>query len=609
MHTDDMFARYLALYESYLDRMIDLSEGVHLSAQYIHLHELDIKHATTYQMWHHLKAFVRSLGSLRGLFSEILFCFSREEKSFQDPENCTKNTFFFLKLQTPTKEDLSPNDFCGPDGAGADTPPKTMSIGDDLAPLLREYDLVQPYILSVSDGVISCENRLVGPHDGAADNIAPLMAKIGNRNTYQFSIYAYKLVDGEGVSIEERVLLRHAFVTHILAWNHDLRGAHRGAAGLISTVDSVRERWSIGQTAVEQLIAAIGPQSSTPVGRYTLKPVPVQENAGEALFQGQEFHELRMITLESFRAFIQRCRNWSSRGNPDLEAFVQYCGVSNCLGDATLTEKARLTWARGIWLATKLLTNRLLRSSTTGVWVDQVILSILFGLARSGQDKVPVAVEYGTAGDACEPRGPAADIRKGFFDYCEIADPSRADEIWSPCIWQVRQAGSQVAVNWSHSEGREVLASFVRGGLLRTGDKVSHELQIPARLHESNALARCLGSLSQLVWYLAIQAYPKEPGMLWLKQIDVMFEVDPFDGSTGSSALRVRLNCEGRWPPSSDLVGKEGSFSFPLGQLCRSFGQVSPNEAGKRQRAGVSVRSTGEGSDLLVVMNSGDAWK
>jgi hypothetical protein len=146
------------LYRKYLDNEIKWSEAAFpLTPKYLHLHEKHISQNNIYKvegykMTSFLSSFVNSLGKGRKYLEKIIFCHSFENESGLSPEMCKHEKFYALEIYDPGRyrsiEDTSAAIIYLGEMEDSDKPsPLDLRADTGLGSILREADLIQPYIL------------------------------------------------------------------------------------------------------------------------------------------------------------------------------------------------------------------------------------------------------------------------------------------------------------------------------------------------------------------------------------------------------------------------------------------------------------------------------
>jgi hypothetical protein len=607
--------------DDYLERIIQWSETEFLDQQYLHLHEQDIGYVGDYRLWKYLVGFLRSIEPLCKDIAKVIFCYSWEKIAPLDPGDCERELYFAVTLQSSAQVSdrltLCVGDFQGDGGGDVLTRPEPRSL-HSLVACLSECDIVQPYILRKVDGGVDCNNRTI---EGSENTVRELIEWFRAEGGYQFSIYGFVLRDGVSFSDEDKTLLRHALVHHIITWNHDLNGAHgvRHSIHESLVTQEVSFRVETGKEAVSELLNTIERLGGSQQSPYAHAVIPIQyrkHRIFDSLFKGSEFHELADITLESFPNWTKVLHQWALRGNSELRVFADCCGVSDweqiCRG---LSDAESVVWARSCWLATKLLTRRLLvKEDFRGIWQDQISLAILFGLARN--DRSGISVEVQTVSTE-SPTGENTQSREDFLNASWICDADNPSDCWPHGGWNINYDEGYTA-EWEYPKDeplRKILQCFLRMGLLRVEEQIPAERQLCIReKRESSSIvaSKCLGNLMLLTRYLADSRRGQEDGHIALRAVEIEFDVDPWSDDGSSNSLKVHLRCDGELNRAGHVIEgtPAGSFLGPLFRIAECFGQREPGKGRPGNRAGVFIcdgddnYGSGQSTDIVISFNS-----
>src|SRR5258708_25484552 len=202
-NTVDVVA-YLRRYEEQITFLINWSETGMLEPKYVHLHEYDLGFPKHYKVAKYIESFIGSTRALRSSVAEAYFCYSYERTTNLDQASCERNAFFAYELESNGELKLM--------GSGGLSQPPRTPIGE-LTGIFSRCNVFQPYMLTrLTGNKVRCDNATVR----SPAEVAQLLERWQG---YQFSLYAFAWRE-PGPSDLDLLLLRQAFLTHILTWNH-----------------------------------------------------------------------------------------------------------------------------------------------------------------------------------------------------------------------------------------------------------------------------------------------------------------------------------------------------------------------------------------------------
>ena len=617
MNSDD-FDAYSKLFDEYLDRAIRWSEAGVLAPFYLHLHENDIGlgGGTEYRHWHYLNGFVSTLEPLIQKFDSAVFCYSLEENSPCTPSDAKRSKFFYYEFETKTKQTKAKRFTRG--RVDASKRPKEELIRPGLVSALERSDYIQPYILqfdeSGDEGDVVHQSRLIEGSRAAAEALANHFADTSG--CYQFSIYGYKLKEGASLNRVERMLLRQAFINHIHAWNHDLRGinfihgAFRAKMGdLVTQLPLLEERLRESQrqigTVTAQLSGSLGSRAE-----IFESVLPVDEGACKRVFL------LPHTPLEILRRpalvedFFKRVRTEATFGFTAFGRFIELAGAAKLSAlPSILSNSKDAEWGASIFLAAKLLSRELRGAPQNGMWPDQVIVNILYWLAQSGRDDIPLSVSY-TIGTEEDPTD------EQFKKRVLIAPTGSSDELWSSSKWVLQREANTATASWTYpvqgatGSFANALEYGVRSGLLRAEDKIQRDLhpytlRLPGKRPNAQAYQEFLANMGHVVLKFATEVGrgSRSVPMATLNKIELLYKQWRGNSGSGSARLSLRLICSGQL--SDDFAKRIGTFSTGIKGICRAFGQTRPIRARQPDCSGFFYEpSETDGCVFSIILDS-----